>query len=617
MAETLTTTSPNIQIDEQPQQRAASTPLNPNSLEAVGNVVQSFYGGEDHFIGRTPEGEYRSIVTKNEDGASMNETAGSGEDPSSALESALEGMRSLETVQTRPIVRIKMKEDAGVDFTELGHYSPKIAPSTEAYPVPDYLGGTLTDSPYANMTYKETEAKEGWDKQLTEVVSGYLTGSEHGRQLGQELKITDLSALTPEQAVKLSLSVVQNLSKYSRDEEGKPDGKRADGLTAMQLLKEGIASKDDPNWKGNGVCRNIASNTKAVFEALKMNQGEHSMLRNTYAVFETGYDGEGYDNRREDVDEKSRTINLNPKALPGHAWVKFITIDGKGSANIAIVDPTWALERDAPTALQHMDYTLPRMAKLAGELFARSEYKKEAFEELSYYYDKLEQRTIVDRSGPEKRAKIRQFAMTEYLKAADLVLPELKEGDSLPSVPSGVKAAAYQLKDKLQDKELETLYKVSQFAPVENFKAIVESYAKGTTFSRPEWQRIERLVKSNEGLQGEVFSVLGEQGILDFANKNGRFRARVRELMPNALPSFDPLNSAADAKELSFLAERGNINERNPKLIIREARRRLQKAAGDDALFEAITFGRNDYDLMKNYAGLRERIGKIAKPQAA
>jgi hypothetical protein len=616
MSETLIETAPQPHVGAQPQPPEAKASLAPPTLENVGSAIQSFYGGENHFMGRTPEGEFRSIVTKNEDGTSSNETIGSGEDPSSAVENALEGMRSLETAQTRPLIRMKMTDEAAVDFTELGHYSPKIAPSTEAHSVPDYLEGALTDSPIANMTYKETVAQEGWDKQLTGIVSGYLTGSEHGRRLGQELKITDLSALTPEQAVKLSLSVVQNLSKYSRDEQGKPDGQRADGLTAMQLLQEGTANKADPNWQGNGVCRNIASNTKAVFEALKLNQGDHSMLRNTYAVFETGHDGEGYDNRREDVDEKNRTITLNPKVLPGHAWVKFVTVDGKGSANIAIVDPTWALERDAPTALQHMDYTLPRMAKMAGELFAKSDHKKEAFDELTYYYDQLEKKSVRDRVGPERRAKVRQFEMTEYLKAAEAVLPELGEGDNILSVPRCVTVAAYQLKDKLQDKELETLYKVSQFAPIENIGAIVESYAKGTTVSRPEWQTIERLVKPNEGLQAEVFKVLGEQGIIDFADKNGKFRDRVRGLMPDALPSFDPINSPADAKELSFLAEKGHIHERDPRHIVREVQRRLKKEAGDDALFEAATFGRSDYDLVKNYVGLRERITKVAKSRS-
>jgi hypothetical protein len=617
MPESIIEANPHFTIQDQDKQHIAqqnaTSHLAPHAIEAVGVVVQSFYGGEDHFIGRTPEGEYRSIVTKNKDGASINETAGSGVDPSSALESALEGTRSLESVQTRPLVRIKMKEDAAVDFTELGHYSPKIAPSREAYPVPDYLEGAITDSPYGIKTYSETVTKDSWDKQLTEIVSDYLTNGENGQQLRRDLRITDLRALTPEQAVKLSLSVVQNLSKYSRDEHGNPDGKRADGLTAMQLLQEGIASRGDPNWQGNGVCRNIASNTKAVFEALKMNQGEHSMLRNTYAVFDTGYDGEGYDNSREDVDEKFRTFSLDPKVRPGHAWIKFITIDGKGSTNIAIVDPTWALERDAPIALQHMDYTLPRMAKLAGDLFAGSKYKKEAFDEISYYYDKLMQKALIDKTGPEKRARIRDFAMTEYLKAAELVLPEFREGNSFPNIPNGVTAAAYQLKDKLQDNELETLYKIAQVTPLENFQAILGSYVRGTTVQRPGWQRIERLVKPNDGLQREILSVLNANEIAEFADKSGKFRARLRGLKPDSLPLFDASTREADAKELSFLAEQQNINTRNPSHIVREVRRRLRKEARDDSLFEAVTFGRSDYDLVKNYTDLRERIGKIAK----
>jgi len=619
MSATILETAPSSHLNEEElRQNTAehvAQRLAPQAIEAAGAAVKSFYGGEDHFIGRTQQGEYRSLVVKDKDG-SKNETVGSGEDPQSALESALEGMRSLETIQTRPLIRIKMNEKAAVDFTELGHYAPKIAPSTEAYPIPDYLEHALTDFPIGDMTYKETVAKKDWDKELTGIVSNYLTANEHGQRIAKELKITDLSALTPEQAVKLSLGVVQNLSKYTSNEAGVPDGKRADKLTTMQLLQEGIDNKADSDWKGNGVCRNVASNTKAVFEALKMNQGEHSMLRNTYAVFEAGFDGDGYDDKREDIEKKllnSRAIDADPKLLPGHAWVKFITVDAKGSANIAIVDPTWALEQDAPTALQHMDYTLPRMTNLAGELFAKSENKKEAFEEFSYYFDKLNRRALADQGGSEKIANTSQFAMAEYIKAADALLPELSEGDSLRSVPENVAAAAYRLQDRLQSQELETLYKISQFAENQNMQTIVESYVRGTMVQRPDYQTILRLVQPEDDLQEKIFDAMDDQDITKYADVSGNFRARLRELRPDSLPAFDASSREADAKELRFLVDNYNIRSKTPDHIGRELRRKLRSEAGSDDVYEAVTFGRSDYDLAKHFNGLRDRMAKIAQ----
>jgi hypothetical protein len=614
MSETLNANAHNAQAYEQLEQQAVPAPLTQHQLEAFGTVINSFYGGADHFIGRTPDGEFRSIVIQNQDGRSTNETAGTGEDTISALYNALEGMRSLETVQTRPIIRIRMKEDVSVDFTELVHYSPQIAPTTEPYSIPDHLKDALADSTYGMKTYKETVAQEGWEIQLTDIVSGYLVGNEYGQQLKKQLKIADLQSLTPEQAVKLSLSLVQNISKYSRDEQGNPDGKFADGMPATQLLKEGIDNKSDKSWRGSGVCRNIASNTKAVFEALKATQGEYSMLKNTYAVFEAGYDGEGYDDKREDTDEGFLNTKLAPKSEPGHAWLKFVTVDSKGSANIAIVDPTWALEKDASTALQHMDYTLPRMAKLAGDFFASSEHKKENIAHLSYYYDRLVQKSLTDGEGPLKREKLRKFALAEYVKAAELALPEFEDGEYFPDAPSCVTAAAYQLKDKLQDNELYALYKVSKFGSVANFNEIAKAFATGNTVPRPGWKRIEMTIKADDGLQAEIFSALGEQKLQEYARDNGMFRAKVRRLMPDALPAFDALTNKADALELRYLASKANINERtsDPARIVREAQRRLRLEAGDDSLVKKITSGISDYDLLKNYDVIIAQIREFA-----
>jgi hypothetical protein len=586
----------------------AASLLAPQAIEAVGLALQTFHGAENHTLGVTPDGEFRSIVAKrNKDGSITNETAGAGRDITRALENALEGARSLEKVSKGGLIHMKIKGEMSVDFSELKYFSPKIAPTSEIHAVPDYLQDSLTDSA-GNQTYAETIAQPGWDRLLMGMTEDYVIHSARGRQVYNDLKINSLSTLSPEQAVKLSLAMVQDLSKYSKDGNGQPDmddALRADKSTTMQLLLDGVRHHDDPNWKGNGVCRNVASNTKAVFEALKKNQSEQSMLGNTYAIFDTGYRGESYDDKRKD----DSTIENN-SPLSGHAWVKFVTVDSKGSANITIVDPTWALEKDPSSALQHMDYTLPRMAKLAKELFSKSDSKKEVFnEQLSYfYYRRIRDARPLTQAGAEgaaEKKQIEEFIVTEYLESAAILQPELEEGDEFPDDNLGhIIRLSYGLGDRLSVTELTTLYKISQYSE-KGISHVIKSFVNGNTVKRQEADQIKRFRVSDDNLQKEIFTALGKDRITDFASKQSLFRARVRELMPDALPSFDPSARQEDAKELVALAKGTSglkdLLGGHYRDVIKIAQFRLRREAGSDDVYEAATSGISDYDLIKNY----------------
>jgi len=189
------------------------------------------------------------------------------------------------------------------------------------------------------------------------------------------------------------------------------------------------------------------------------------------------------------------------------------------------------------------------------------------------------------------------------------LLPELSEGDSLRSVPENVAAAAYRLQDRLQSQELETLYKISQFAENQNMQTIVESYVRGTMVQRPDYQTILRLVQPEDDLQEKIFDAMDDQDITKYADVSGNFRARLRELRPDSLPAFDASSREADAKELRFLVDNYNIRSKTPDHIGRE----LRSEAGSDDVYEAVTFGRSDYDLAKHFNGLRDRMAKIAQ----
>jgi hypothetical protein len=155
------------------------------------------------------------------------------------------------------------------------------------------------------------------------------------------LGIEHLDALTPKQAIDLATRIVIDLTKYKwsdtkdvkSDVSLKPEKTGADKSTVQQLLQEGLNRRNDPNWEGNGICRNFASSVKAVFEALKASQTRFSQLRDTYVLYEGGMDEFAPKRQKKNVMEMDRT---------GHAWNTFVTVSREGAANATIIDATWA-----------------------------------------------------------------------------------------------------------------------------------------------------------------------------------------------------------------------------------------------------------------------------------
>jgi hypothetical protein len=574
------------------------------ALEGVGVAAEHFYGADDHLFGKTWDGEHRLIVERTgKDGKSAREAVGVGTDIELALHDSLKQMRSLETVRTRSLAHIEMTDNASVDFTAFEHYSPKIAPGTESHPVPSYLDSMLTDTRLGNMTYLQTTAEKGWQAKTRTVLQGYLAGDPAGQQLVESLKIRSLDHLTPEQAVKLSAAFVQNVSKYSDADLKVPSATRADHSTAAELLQEGIDHKGDKAWQGNGVCRNIASNVKAVFESLKATQGELSMLNNTYAVYGAGLEGAGYNDSR----KNEHSTKLGAPQI-GHAWNTFVTVDADGSAAATIIDATWALGEDADAALDHLDRTEVRAAKHIVDLYGKSQKKPEAFEGLSDYANQLVRiiaiNPKVERSA---RAGIREYVTSEYLKAA-AELPEIPEDYMLPSSLVG---AAYQLRGQLDKTEVQTLFKLDKAGgscEAERLKAVIAGYDKDRKVPLPDWKNAENLVFADDELQALAIDAIGEDRAAHLAEESGKFRACLREQRPESLPTFDPRANIADAAELRYIASQSGVHEKNPDSILSTMRRRLKTLAGGAGVLEAVTVGRSEYDLVRNYAAITEAL---------
>jgi len=573
------------------------------ALEEVGISAEHFYGGNGRFIGIVPGGEHRLIIgMTSTDGVARNEAVGSGLDFEAALHDSLEKMRTLESVRTSSLAHIEMTDSSFASFTTLEHYNPKVAPSRETYPVPDYLEATITDSGNGNHTYRNTVEKEGWQTDLRTVLADYLQNDLGGQQLVDSLKIRSLSHLTPEQAVKLSTAFVQNVSRYTQEDVGQKDLSRADQSTTAELLREGIANRKDPNWKGNGVCRNVASNVKAVFEALKAAQTDLSMLNNTYAVYDSGVDGAGY------IDSRADQYSMSFAERSGHAWNTFVTVDKEGSAVSTIIDATWALDKDAGSAIKHLDQTEVRAVGQLMQLFEESEVKTEAFVGLTDYVQRLIRSTSVNRQLSESgREGIRENVTTEYLKAA-AQLSEMPEDFNLPDT---IVSIAYRLRGKLEHEEVAMLFaldKASGGFEQERIKGVIAGYDSKRKVPIPDWKSAENLVFADDDLQVLAYEAVGEERVNRLSEQSGAFRARQRQVRPETLPAFNASERPADAQELNHFASQTGIHDKDPKSIMRQFNNRLKKLVGDDAVYDAIVAGRNDYDLAKNFGAITKAL---------
>ena len=540
--------------EHQPPSRHEREPstLTAKHLGEVALAAQHFYDGEDTYtIGKVSDSEYRFIVpTKSKSGEVERTMVGSGETVEASLSNTLENMRSLETIRTASLAHIEMTHDgAHIDFTSLDHYSPRIAPSQEPYAIPRYLQESLKTSIPID-TYNTTTEINGWQQETRAVVEDYLTKNEDGQVLIDRLGIQSLDHLSPEQAVKLSAAVVQNLSKYSYDDLSARSKTRADQSTTVELLSEGIAQRSNPAWKGNGVCRNVAANVKAVFESLKATQGDMSMLNNTYAAIDVGFDGDGYARVRSDPSKMSERLSIES----GHAWNIFTTIGKDGSAVSTIIDSTWALDKDANTAFEHLDRTAARAGTRIKDAVEKSENKAIALEGFSDYVTRHIRKTNRDTNlSISTRKSTSESALDEYLGVAQGI-DNLPTGDYLSSEMMSV---AYRMRDKLGVVDIETLYRLNEAiegSEDDRLQDVIEAFVDTKNSPLSDSYYADTLVFSDTKLQGKVFDALGKEKAADLAKTSGKFRSSVRKAHQDWLPAFNPSYNPEDLEEVQYLA---------------------------------------------------------------
>jgi hypothetical protein len=322
---------------------------------------------------------------------------------------------------------------------------------------------------------------------------------------------------------------VQNVSKYERDFRGYPAGNRADNMTTYELLSEGMNRKNYPLWRGSGVCRNIACNVKAVFEALKDTQGELSMLRNTYSVYSGGWNGAGYN------DKRAEESYAPERRRGGHAWNKFVTVGEDGSAVVTVVDATWALENSIDSAVQHLDYAELRSTPLIIDLLKKSESRAEALGGLNEYMRKLSSsKGVRSRLDIDRREQLWQYITTEYINAMESVL---KSPEGLPNdfvLPLEIGAGVMSMAGKLNPNEIETLfplYESNGSLGRDGMMRLIRVYDREREKSKSlrRWSP-EMMVFKNDELQALAFEAVGEDRVNQMAETSVKFRMRRSDL---------------------------------------------------------------------------------------
>lgn len=566
-----------------------------------------------------------------------------------------------ERVVDRPLLKLDVDQGTSIAFSELDAFHPTVAATETSYPIPAAIEqhlmseGRLDGKALSAHTYQETIKEQGWESKLYTFVVQYL--KQEGTDLARRLGIEALDALSPKQAVELATSLVVDLTKYkwsdTRAESGDlVVGKRsaADQQSVLQLLEEGLRRRSDPQWEGNGVCRNFASMVKAVFEAVKANQTQFSRLRNTYALFEQGNDS--FAPERED----SGTLKTNQV---GHVWNSFVTVGREGTANSVIVDATWA-KRDLDTKqVVGLDHTLLRMEPVvrtvATAMSAETPQRTEQLQDiLAYYVVKIEghnepspELPPVDSLTSAERTYYRDLAIKHLDERYDLSQAaentvitagqklsarlrheqtrskertfftgktvEIMGKQGIPEViPAGLVAAINEQYPGMVDvdrTEIETIYQLAQREPKINAQKIIAAYLKDARLSD---YHADKLLFNDNQLQRVVYETLKTRpGFERFCKESPKFRVRLHEAIPELFLDFSPDTKPEDAAELRYLIGRAGGLRTVQSSLERSVAHKQSAAVFErirSLLPHADLAGMSDYEMVRNFDVLAANV---------
>jgi len=429
----------------------------------------------------------------------------------SARDYYLKYMESREAIKTNPVLEMQIENNQKIAFSNLAEYNPILAPKNECREFPDQLKELLQGKLSRGMhTYEKTISKDGWDKEIFSFIQEYLD-SEEGLSLKEKVGFNDLDLLTPKQALDLTSDIVVSFTKYNYSEtETHPYNQTpSDQKTTIELLREYQNNQENPEWEGNGVCRNFASMTKAIFESLKENQTEFNFLRDTYCLYTAG---DNYDQLFQNKENRVR--------MSGHAWNTFITI-GEKDANSVVIDTTWANRNLQTKEIENIDYTLDRTNDIATNIFKNLSEKENLKEEdISNFLNYQEK--LLKREGVDKEIVCRNLVKT------------LKHLETQPQLPKEIVMGlinTYGYSENLKNtdpSEIESLHKISSTNNI-GFDFFLDNYLRNKSFSG---YRIRQFIFKDDDLQKKVYKKIKNHPKFDEVyNSSYEFKSRIEKLI--------------------------------------------------------------------------------------
>ncbi|RMD51304.1 hypothetical protein D6827_02490, partial [Candidatus Parcubacteria bacterium] len=255
-------------------------------------------------------------------------------------------------------------------------------------------------------TMQETFKNPDWQKELDQCLRDFYE-TEIGQRLLKNIEVQDIERLTPKQAIELSCATVAALSKYDyesiKNNEKKFSLSSHDQKSLVDLLKEAkefLYDMPDYQWPGNGVCRQFAAFTKAVFDTLKERQ-KTGALRNLEALYDVDY--VEYDLELHLTYSKNKEYWIRREL--SHAWNTFVLFS-KDQIFITAVDSTNADFNRYSVTMKNWMYTNQYAETVVNAILI---HLRQQFRE-NYNYDQQVLRQIV--SFYDRR--IKEFAATNY-----------------------------------------------------------------------------------------------------------------------------------------------------------------------------------------------------------
>ena len=508
-----------------------------------------------------------------------------------------------------PILELNIDDSTKLAFSDFKAFDPKVAPTNKRVPVPEsFRRSLITSEKYhatENKTYQKTKENLNWQSEIYSFIEDYL--KKEGSGFLETYGIKNLKTLSPKQAMLLSTAIVTGLTKYNHGETSAERSKngelvptKSDQSSVLGLLEDGRENIGNSDWEGNGVCRNFAAMVKAVFESLKANQTEFSMLTNTYALYERG----SQEFRPKRGEEGVTTLG----PVDGHAWNTFVTISHDGSVNATIGDVTWARQSLETHELENIDYTLTRMEPVVYEFAYKftNEQSDELRKVLEYYH--LKARTPGQTGGHSSVAEQTEYFVSQAMKL-------VRKHESMVISPEFATFAFHEYErlsteNRVTRDDLEGLIKIWQANPVLDIRPILDKYIEThskilddySIDSGDYWFSNPELIKY-------VLITFSEKPDFEKAiNANPSVRHNVRNLTPKLLNENPVADNLELHKQIKKIDEFRNIFTGPEKIreIIASIRSNLQRK--DPEYYAEFVEELDDFQLVDQYYTIRKQI---------